>query len=110
MLLKIGCWSVYLRGLLLALLGIAVPYIPTAKERRRARFWTLARLPVAVLAISVLAILWTAWMQLYIVPEAEVLITTEVTLGMVTFAIINALLMSGRLYAAWTDRARKEDS
>jgi cellulose synthase (UDP-forming) len=109
-LLKIGSWNIYLKGLVLALLGIAVPYIPTAKERRRARFWTLARLPIAVLVISLLAIGWTTYSQLYIAPESEVLITTEVTLGMVTFALINGLLMSGRLYAAWADRARKEDS
>jgi cellulose synthase (UDP-forming) len=108
-LLKIGSWSVYLKGLALAILGIAVPYIPTAKERRRGRFWTLARLPIAVLVISLLAIVWTVYMQLYVVPESEVLITTEVTLGMTAFAIVNAVLMSGRLYAAWTDRARKED-
>jgi hypothetical protein len=38
-----------------------------------------------------------------------VLITTEVTVGMVSFAIINTLLMSGRLYAAWVDRTREED-
>ena len=105
-LLKIGAWNVYLKGLALALLGIAVPYIPTAKERRRARFWTLARLPLSVLGLSALAILWTAYMQLYVVPESEVLITTEVTFGMVAFAMINAVLMSGRLYAAWTDRDR----
>jgi cellulose synthase (UDP-forming) len=109
-LLKIGAWSVYLKGLALALFGIAVPYIPTAKERRRARFWTLARMPLAMLVISLFAVLWTLYMQLYVVPEPEVLITTEVTLGMLTFAIINAVLMSGRLYAAWTDRARKENS
>src|SRR5687767_3474887 len=93
-LLKIGSWSVYLRGLVLALLGIAVPYIPTAKERRRTRFWTLARIPLSVLVISLLGIAWTAWMQLYVMPESEVLITTEVTLGMVTFAVMNAVLMS----------------
>ncbi|HEX2062482.1 MAG TPA: glycosyltransferase family 2 protein [Thermoanaerobaculia bacterium] len=109
-LLKIGSWSVYLKGLLLALFNIAVPYIPTAKERRRARFWTLARLPVAMMGLSLLAIAWTVYRQLYVIPESEVLITTEVTLGMVTFAIINAVLLSGRLYAAWTDRARKENS
>jgi cellulose synthase (UDP-forming) len=114
-LLKIGSWSVYVKGLALAILGIAVPYIPTAKERRRARFWVSARLPLAVLVISLLALAWTVYMQLYVLPESEVLITTEVTLGMVTFATMNALLMSGRLYAAWldrdrTDRDRKEDS
>jgi cellulose synthase (UDP-forming) len=108
-LLKIGCWSVYLYGLVLAIFGVAVPYIPTAKERRRGRFWTLARVPILVMVTCLLAILWTAWTQLYVVPESEVLITTEVTLGMVTFTIINAVLMSGRLYAAWTDRMRKED-
>ena len=108
-LLKIGSWSIYLYGLWLALRGIAVPYIPTAKTRRRTRFWGAARLPVGVLVISLLAILWTAYRQLYVVPESEVLITTEVTLGMVTFTIVNAVLMSGRLYAAWVDRARKEE-
>jgi cellulose synthase (UDP-forming) len=108
-LLKIGCWSVYLKGLVLALFGIAVPYIPTAKERRRADFWSLARLPVAVLVLSAVAIAWTLYAQLYLIPESEVLITTEVTLGMVAFALINAVLMSGRLYAAWTDRNAGEE-
>lgn len=108
-LLKIGSWSIYLYGLVLAVRRVAVPYIPTAKTRRRTRFWTLARLPVSVLVISLLAIVWTAWRQLYVIPESEVLITTEVTLGMVTFALINTVLMSGRLYAAWVDRDRKEE-
>ena len=109
-LLKIGSWSVYLRGLILALLNVAVPYVPTAKERRRARFWNLARMPLTVVALSVLALAWTTYMQLYVIPESEVLITTEVTLGMATFAIMNVLLMSGRLYAAWIDRARRGES
>jgi cellulose synthase (UDP-forming) len=109
-LLKLGSWSVYLKGLALALMGVAVPYIPTAKERRRASFWKLARLPLAVLVTSLLAIFWTMYVQLYVLAESEVLITTEVTLGMVTFAVVNAVLMSGRLYAAWVGRTRKEDA
>jgi cellulose synthase (UDP-forming) len=109
-LLKVGSWSVYLKGLALAILGIAVPYIPTAKERRRVRFWKLARLPIVMLGLSLSAVAWTVYMQLYVTPEAEVLITTEVTLGMTAFAVVNAVMMSGRLYAAWTDRARKEDA
>lgn len=106
MLLKIGSWSVYLTGLVLAVRGIAVPYIPTAKVRQRANFWKLARLPVTMIGLSLLTIAWTAYVQLYVAPESEVLITTEVTLGMVTFAIINVFLMSGRLYAAWVDRVK----
>lgn len=109
-LMKFGAWNVYLKGLALAVLGIAVPYIPTAKERRRASFWRLARMPLAMLALSLLTIAWTAYVQLYVAPESEVLITTEVTLGMVTFALLNAVLMSGRLYAAWIDRARGGES
>lgn len=109
-LLKIGSWSVYLKGLALALLGIAVPYIPTAKERQQGRFWILARLPLAMLALSAATVAWTVFLQLYVSPESEVLITTEVTLGMLTFTAINALLMSGRLYAAWIDRDRGGDS
>jgi len=105
-LLKIGSWSVYLRGLVLAVMNVAVPYVPTAKERRRARFLTLARPPLAVLVISLLALVWTGYLQLYVLPESEVLITTEVTLGMVSFAAINIVLMSGRLYAAFTDREK----
>ena len=106
-LLKIGAWTVYLKGLVLALMNVAVPYIPTAKQRHRARFLTLARLPLAVMIVSAITVAWTIYVQLYVVPESEVLITTEVTLGMVSFSIINAVLMSGRLYAAWVDRDRR---
>ena len=106
-LLKIGAWNVYVKGLVLALLGVAVPYIPTAKVRRRTRFWSLAWLPLLVLGLSAAGILWTAYLQLYVMPESEVLITTEVTFGMAAFAIVNAVLMSGRLYAAWVDRGNE---
>jgi cellulose synthase (UDP-forming) len=105
-LMKIGCWSVYLKGLLLSIANVAVPYIPTSKERRRGRFWTLARTPIAVLALSVATLVYTIIRQLYIVPESEVRISTEVTFGMVTFTILNSILMSGRIYAAWVDRER----
>lgn len=106
MLLKIGTWNIYLKALALALTGKTVPYIPTAKERRRGRLWTLARVPGAILAISVITLAWTVHRQLYVVPESEVLITTEATFGMMGFAIVNAVLMGGRLYAAWVDRDR----
>ena len=47
-------------------------------------------------------------MQLFVLPESEVLITTEVRLGMTAFTLMNALFMSGRIYAAWVDREREE--
>ena len=107
-LMKIGTWSVYLKGLVLALLGVAVPYIPTAKERRRGRFWKLARLPIVIILLSVITGIWTVFLQLYVIPESEVRITTELTLGMIGFVIMNTILMSGRVYAAWIDREHEE--
>jgi cellulose synthase (UDP-forming) len=102
-LLKIGSWNEFLRGLVLAIRGVEVPYIPTRKERHRGRFWTLARVPLLTIGLSVLTIGWTVVRQLFFVPESEVLITTEVTVGMVMFLMINIVLMSGRVYAAWID-------
>lgn len=107
-LLKIGSWTVYLKGLLLAIVRIAVPYIPTSKERRRASFWKLARVPIAIVVISSVTLVWTLLMQLFVLAESEVLITTEVRVGMTGFLIINTILMSGRIYAAWVDRERSE--
>ncbi len=102
-LLKIGSWNVFLRGLVLAIGGVEVPYIPTRKERHLGRFWTLARVPLLTILFSAATIVWTLIRQLYIVAESEVLITTEVTVGMVLFLMINIVLMSGRIYAAWVD-------
>ena len=106
-LLKIGAFSVYLEGLVLAVLGVAVPYIPTAKERRTGRFWPLARLPLAVIAVSAAAVAWTVIRRLYVMPEAEVRISTEGTLGMLGFLVLNTIFMGGRVYAAWKGRARR---
>jgi cellulose synthase (UDP-forming) len=106
MLLKIGAWSVYLRGFWLAVRGIAVPYIPTAKERRRGNFWRLSRVPISVVLLSLVTVGWTVYQRLYVMDEAEVRITTEVTFGMLLFLSMNVVLMSGRLWAAWQDRER----
>jgi cellulose synthase (UDP-forming) len=104
MLLKVGCWSVYLRGLVLALAGIAVPYIPTAKSRQAGNFWRLAAVPLTITVGSVATLVAVVIRRLYVLPEAEVRITTEVAAGMIAFLMINVVFMSGRLYAAWKDR------
>jgi cellulose synthase (UDP-forming) len=106
-LLKIGAFSVYLQGFVLAVLRVAVPYIPTAKERRPGHFWPLARLPLAVIALSAAAGAWTIFRRLYVVPEAEVRISTEGALGMLGFLVLNTIFMGGRVYAAWRDRPRR---
>jgi cellulose synthase (UDP-forming) len=106
MLLKVGCWSVYLKGLILALLGVAVPYIPTAKSRQSGNFWRLAAVPLTITLASFATLMVVLVRRFYFMSEAEVRITTEVAAGMIGFLMINVLFMSGRLYAAWRDRAR----
>jgi len=103
MLLKIGCWSVYLKGFALAVANVAVPYIPTAKERKRGKFFRLAAVPLTIVALSFATIGWTIARRLTVLAEAEVRITTEVTAGMIGFVIVNVCFMAGRLWAAWTD-------
>lgn len=110
MLLKIGCWSVYLKALLLAIGNVSVPYIPTAKERRTGNFWQLATVPIGVVLLSVATVVWAVTRRLYFTPEAEVRITTEAAAGMIGFVIINVAFMSGRLYAAWKDSDRKQQA
>ncbi len=108
MLLKIGGWDVYLRGLVLAVLRISVPYIPTAKERQRGNFRSMAIVPLSVVMLSVASMVWTVIHRLRFASEAEVRITTEATAGMLAFVAINIAFMSGRLYAAWTDSQPKK--
>mgnify|MGYP001794820847 CR=1 FL=1 len=107
MLLKIGCWSVYLKALVLALANVAVPYIPTAKERRTGNLSRMAAVPLTVVLLSLALIVWALIGRLYRMSEGEVRITTEAMAGMLAFATFNAILMSGRLYAAWKDSDRK---
>jgi len=104
MLLKVGCWSVYFKGLVLALLGVAVPYIPTAKSRQAGNFWRLAAVPLTITVGSFATVVAVIIRRLYLMSEAEVRITTEVAAGMIGFLMINVVFMSGRLYAAWNDR------
>jgi len=102
-LLKIGCWSVYLKALMLALGNVAVPYIPTAKERRTGNFWRLAAVPLGVVTLSAATVAYAVMQRLFVLSEAEVRITTEATAGMIGFVAVNVVFMSGRLYAAWKD-------
>lgn len=106
MLLKVGLWSVHFLGLALAILRIAVPYVPTEKIRRTGNFWTLARVPMTLLLVGFLTTVVAVYERLYVRPESEVRITTEVAYGMIFFLLMNSLLMSGRIYAAWVDRDR----
>ncbi|MEA2491009.1 MAG: hypothetical protein QOH21_2801, partial [Acidobacteriota bacterium] len=92
-LLKLGCWSVYFHALVLALLGVAVPYIPTAKSRQAGNFWRLAAVPLTIIVGSFATLVAVLVRRFYLMPEAEVRISTEVAAGMTGFLMINMLFM-----------------
>ncbi len=104
MLLKVGAWNIYLLGLVLALLRVKVPYIPTAKERRGGAFWSLSRVPLFVAAACAATLAWVLWSRLYRLPEAEVMASAPRIYGMASFLLVNIAFMGGRIYAAWQDR------
>jgi cellulose synthase (UDP-forming) len=103
MLLKVGCWSVFLKAFAMAVFGMAVPYIPTAKSRQAGNFWRLAAVPLTITVASVVTIFVVVYRRIFVMSEAEVRITTEVAAGMIGFLMINIVFMSGRMYAAWKD-------
>jgi len=109
-LMKIGSWNIYFRGLWLALRGISVPYIPTAKERQTGAFWSMAAMPVTIIALSILTASTVIIRRLYFLEESFVRITTEATWAMIGFVIVNTIYMSGRLWAAWLDRDQERET
>ena len=104
MILKIACWPVVLMGTFYALIRAHIPYIPTAKEAARGRFWRLAAPHLAVLGLFAATLVWTAFNRLVIVPQTNLILTSGAIWGMVAFATVAAVTISGAVYAAWSSR------
>ena len=107
--LKIASWPVHLAGAVLAVLDVEVPYLPTAKERQRGRFWRLAWPHLAVAAMWVGTVAHVAYRRLAVVAEARLLLTSEAVWGMVGFATLALLQSWGGIYGAWEARELPEE-
>ncbi len=105
MVLKMACWPVVLAGTLLAIARAKVPYIPTAKEAAAGHFWRLASPHLAVVALFAVTVSWVLLRRLSVVPEAELMLTSEAVWGMIFFAGIAVTTSCGAIYAAWTSRS-----
>jgi cellulose synthase (UDP-forming) len=104
MILKMACWPVFLAGTLLAVVRANIPYIPTAKEAAAGRFWKLASPHIALVAAFVVTAVWVIVRRLTVVPEVELMLTSEAVWGMIFFASIAAMTSCGAIYAAWSSR------
>ncbi len=84
MLLKLGTWPIYVLSLLFALIGVKVPYLPTAKKRQKEIFPALVLPHVLIVVLSLAAIVWGLYSPLR---------DFDGTKLMIFFAIVNSLLM-----------------
>ncbi len=104
MVLKIACWPIFLAGTMLAVVRASIPYIPTAKEAAAGHFWRLSAPHVALVALFLLTVAWVTARRLTVVPEIELMLTSEAAWGMIFFAGIAVATAGGAIYAAWSSR------
>jgi cellulose synthase (UDP-forming) len=103
--LKIAAWPVYLRGTILAIFRVNVPYIPTAKEAKRGQFLRLAAPHLVLVGAYAVTLAWTLYRRLVLTPEGALVLSSEAVWGMVGFATVALLMTGGGIYAAWEARS-----
>jgi cellulose synthase (UDP-forming) len=97
MLLKLGTWPVYILALVYAIVGVAVPYLPTAKNRQAGNFLHLVTPHLAIIGLSIAGIAWALNSPLR---------DFDGTRLMIFFAVVNCLLMLPTVLAAVSDWRR----
>ena len=98
--LKIACWPVFVLGTLLAIARVDIPYIPTAKQGVRGRFFRLAWPHIALLAVYVLT--FAHLVSTRILTESAWLDRSpEASWGMALFATMPVIASVGAMHAAW---------
>ena len=104
LILKLGCWPIFLVGTLLAVTRTEVPYIPTEKQAVRGKFLRLAWPQLSVVAAFTITLGRVAWVRALETSEASLAMSTEAVWGMVAFAAVPVIMAVGVLYAAWEAR------
>jgi len=102
--LKIACWPVFLGGTLLAIVGVNVPYIPTAKEAVRGRFVRLAWPQLLLIVLYLATLAHVLAVRAFHTGEGSLELSAEAVWGMVGFATVPVLASFGALFAAWQSR------
>jgi cellulose synthase (UDP-forming) len=104
--LKIACWPVFLAGTLLAVVRADVPYIPTAKEAVRGRFFRLAWPQLLLIVLYVVTVVRVLDVRVFGTGEGSLELSAEAVWGMIAFATVPVLASFGALVAAWQSRRR----
>jgi cellulose synthase (UDP-forming) len=96
LMLKLACWPVYLLGTVLAIVRAEIPYIPTAKQAVRGRFFRLAWPQLLQVAVFAATLWWVIDRRLRHTPEGLLALSSEAVWGMVFFASLPVLLSPAR--------------
>ncbi|MEO5509431.1 MAG: glycosyltransferase family 2 protein [Longimicrobiales bacterium] len=104
MMLKVACWPIFLAGTVLAIARAEIPYIPTAKEAVRGRFFRLAWPLLVLLVLYTVTVGWTIYNRLLLESAGTLVLTSQAVWGMIGFATLAAMLSVGGVYAAWQAR------
>ena len=104
MMLKLASWPVFFAGTLYAILRLNIPYVPTAKEAVRGRFFRLAWPHLTLLAGYCAALMVTIYRRLFVVSEGRLMLSSQAVWAMLGFATFAVLLASGGIHAAWQAR------
>jgi cellulose synthase (UDP-forming) len=102
--LKWACAPVVLVGTILAIGRVDVPYIPTAKEAVRGRFFRLAWPQLLLVALYVATILRVLVVRMRGTAEVAIALSSPAIWGMILFATLPLLAAVGTLVAAWQAR------
>ncbi|HEY9519153.1 MAG TPA: cellulose synthase catalytic subunit [Gemmatimonadales bacterium] len=103
--LKLACWPVFLAGTVLAIVRAEIPYVPTAKEAVRGRFFRLGWPQLVQIGVFAVTLGWMVYRRLWRTAEGALVLSSEAVWGMVFFATLPTLLSGGALYAAWQARS-----
>jgi cellulose synthase (UDP-forming) len=109
MILKFACWPVYFLGFLLSLVNASIPYIPTAKKAEVGKMSPFARPLFIQFGFFIVTLIYVMYRRRYIIPESGLILTSEITWGMVFFAFIAFIMVIGGLLAAWESKRLKEE-
>jgi len=108
MVLKFACWPVFFLGFILSLANKKIPYIPTAKKAAKG-LSPFSRPLMAHASLFVATVIYVVIHRLYYTPEAEIVLTSERTWGMIGFSSIAFIMAIGGLYAAYESRNLPEE-
>ncbi len=100
MILKFACWPVFFLGFILSIINRKIPYIPTAKQAETGKVSPFAKPLYLQLTLFVGTVILVYIYRRFFLPESSLLLTSEITWGMMSFALVAFILGILGLFAA----------